>query len=138
MEITGSDVSPEIVEVAKAASGGREQLFRTGSAYSFVPEESKLDLVLMLETLEHLDRPEQALAHVARLNVPWLICSVPNEPLWSILNLCRGKYLRDLGNTPGHVQRFNRRSFTELLSREFEVKCLKTPVPWLMALCHHK
>jgi hypothetical protein len=29
---------------------------------------------------------------------------VPREPIWRIGNMARGRYLGDLGNTPGHIQ----------------------------------
>ena len=41
------------------------------------------------------------LAEMARVASRWLLVSVPREPLWRALNMARGAYLRDLGNTPG-------------------------------------
>ena len=66
---------------------------------------------------------------------PWAIVSVPREPLWRALNLGRLKYLRDLGNTPGHLQHWSRRSFLSFLERRLEVVAVRSPVPWTMALC---
>jgi hypothetical protein len=60
---------------------------------------------------------------------------VPREPLWRVLNLARGKYLADLGNTPGHVNHWSRGGFLDLLSRRFEIVEARTPLPWTMALC---
>ena len=36
---------------------------------------------------------------------------MPREPLWRGLNMARGAYLKDLGNTPGHVNHWSKRSF---------------------------
>ena len=38
-----------------------------------------------------------------------LLVSVPREPLWRALNVARGAYLRELGNTPGHVNHWSKR-----------------------------
>jgi len=60
---------------------------------------------------------------------------VPREPIWRALNLARGKYVRDLGNTPGHLGHWSRRGFLELLGGRLEVVAVRTPLPWTMALC---
>ena len=39
-----------------------------------------------------------------------LLVSVPREPLWRGLNMARGAYMRDLGNTPGHVNHWSKRA----------------------------
>ena len=52
--------------------------------------------------------------------------------------LARGKYLGDLGNTPGHVNHWSRRGFLGLLSRRFEIVEARTPLPWTMALCKRR
>ena len=63
-----------------------------------------------------------------------LLVSVPREPLWRGLNMARGAYLKDLGNTPGHVNHWSKRSFTELLSRHGQVVEATSPFPWTMLL----
>lgn len=92
------------------------------------------DLVLCCEVLEHLDRPERGLAEVARVARRGAIVSTPREPLWRALNLARGRYLRDLGNTPGHVQHFGRRELARLVARQMRVVEARTPVPWTVLL----
>jgi hypothetical protein len=63
-----------------------------------------------------------------------LLVSVPREPLWRGLNMARGAYLRDLGNTPGHLNHWSRRGFVALLSRHGEVREVRSPFPWTMLL----
>ena len=63
-----------------------------------------------------------------------LLVSVPREPLWRALNMARGAYLTDLGNTPGHVNHWSRRGFEALLSRHGEVVETRSPFPWTMTL----
>ena len=55
--------------------------------------------------------PEATLAEMARVARRHLLVSVPREPLWRGLNMARGAYLRDLGNTPGHVNHWSKRAF---------------------------
>ena len=55
--------------------------------------------------------PERALAEMARVARGYLLVSVPREPLWRALNIARGAYVRDLGNTPGHLNHWSRRAF---------------------------
>ena len=63
-----------------------------------------------------------------------MIVSVPWEPVWRLGNLARGRYWRDLGNTPGHVHSFSRRSIRSLISRHLELVEERHPLPWTMIL----
>jgi 2-polyprenyl-3-methyl-5-hydroxy-6-metoxy-1,4-benzoquinol methylase len=94
--------------------------------------------VVCCEVLEHLADPARALALLARLAQPHLIVSVPREPLWRILNLARGRYWAALGNTPGHLQHWSARRFLALLHDHVEVREVRTPLPWTMALCRRR
>jgi hypothetical protein len=84
--------------------------------------------------LEHVPAPEATLAEMARVARRHLLVSVPREPLWRGLNVARGAYIRDLGNTPGHVNHWSKRSFTALLSRYGTVEQVRSPFPWTMLL----
>jgi 2-polyprenyl-3-methyl-5-hydroxy-6-metoxy-1,4-benzoquinol methylase len=96
--------------------------------------DDEFDLVAATEVLEHVDGPARALAEMARVSRRHLLVSVPHEPLWRALNVGRGAYLRELGNTPGHVNHWTRRSFVALLSRVGEVQSIRAPFPWTMLL----
>ena len=50
------------------------------------------------------------------------------------LNMARGAYVKDLGNTPGHVNHWSKRSFVSLLARHGEVVEARSPFPWTMLL----
>ncbi len=92
-------------------------------------------LASAIEVLEHVPDPEHALAEMARCaRGGHLLVSVPHEPLWRALNLARGAYVRDLGNTPGHVNHWSARSFKALLGRHGEVVEARAPFPWTMLL----
>jgi 2-polyprenyl-3-methyl-5-hydroxy-6-metoxy-1,4-benzoquinol methylase len=92
------------------------------------------DLVAATEVLEHVDHPEQAVAEMARVARRWLLVSVPHEPLWRALNVARGAYLRELGNTPGHLNHWSRAAFVRMLGAHGEVVQTRSPFPWTMLL----
>lgn len=92
------------------------------------------DLVLCCEVLEHLDDPAQALAEVARVADRHVILSTPWEPLWRVMNIARGHYLRDFGNTPGHVQHFTRKGLERLAEAHLHVIARRSPLPWTILL----
>ncbi|WP_420453713.1 class I SAM-dependent methyltransferase [Ilumatobacter sp.] len=91
-----------------------------------------VDLVLAIEVFEHVDDPSAALDEVARVCGGTLVASVPREPMWRIGNMARGRYLRDLGNTPGHVNHWGRRTFERFVDQRFDVMDVATPPPWTM------
>ena len=72
--------------------------------------DGEFDLVAATEVLEHVADPQAAVAEMARVARRWLLVSVPHEPLWRALNVARGAYLRELGNTPGHLNHWTRRA----------------------------
>lgn len=107
------------------------------SAYELKRPDNSLDLVFLLEVLEHLDFPSKALQEIKRVLKPggYLIIGVPREPLWRMLNMARGKYWRDLGNTPGHLNHWSSRSLRCLLVTQFgEVVATQKPIPWTVLL----
>jgi 2-polyprenyl-3-methyl-5-hydroxy-6-metoxy-1,4-benzoquinol methylase len=136
MKVRGCDVSDEIVTRAGTAAAGEglEIAFQAKSIYSLrIPDDAE-ELIVCCEVLEHLPDPGSAVDILASLAQPYLIASVPREPLWRFLNICRGNYLRDFGNTPGHLQHWSKKRFLELMNRRFEVVSVETPLPWTMAL----
>jgi 2-polyprenyl-3-methyl-5-hydroxy-6-metoxy-1,4-benzoquinol methylase len=97
-------------------------------------DDGEFDLVAAIEALEHIPNPDAIVAEMARVAGRYLLVSVPREPLWRMLNVARGAYLRDLGNTPGHINHWSKRSFVELLSRHGVVLEARSPFPWTMLL----
>ena len=108
--------------------------FVTGRGEELAFADEAFDLVAAIETLEHVENPDQTLAEMVRVARRHLLVSVPREPLWRALNLARGAYVRDLGNTPGHVNHWSGRGFERWLSAHGEVVEVRTPFPWTMAL----
>lgn len=133
------DISPNVVREARnrvdAAGFAGQVSLRPASIYELHPARNRADLVVCCEVLEHLEEPEEAVEKLASVCGQYLIASVPREPIWRALNMARGKYLRDWGNTPGHYQHWSGRGFSTLLERHFEIIELRHPLPWTMALC---
>lgn len=94
--------------------------------------DKSIDVVVGLEMLEHVPNPERALDEIARVVRHTAVLSVPREPIWRIGNMVRGRYLRDLGNTPGHLNHWSARSFGSFLETRFEVVDTARPLPWTM------
>jgi SAM-dependent methyltransferase len=99
---------------------------------SFADDE--FDVATAIEVLEHVPDPEATVAEMARVAERWLLVSVPREPLWRGLNMARGAYWGSLGNTPGHVNHWSKRSFTKMLEQHGTVEETRTPFPWTMLL----
>jgi SAM-dependent methyltransferase len=108
--------------------------FRVEEATSLSFADDEFDMACAIEVLEHVPEPEATLAEMARVAARNLLVSVPREPLWRGLNVARGAYLRDLGNTPGHVNHWSKRAFVSLLSRYGTVQEARSPFPWTMVL----
>ena len=108
--------------------------FRVEEATSLSFADGEFDLACAIEVLEHVPEPEATLREMARVSSGHLLVSVPREPLWRALNVARGAYWRDLGNTPGHVNHWSKRNFVALLSRYGTVEDARSPFPWTMVL----
>jgi SAM-dependent methyltransferase len=137
IRMRGTDAFPEVLDEARrrAAAAGVEVGFEAVAVEDLDPERHAAELVVCCEVLEHLDDPDAALDVLSRLARPWLIASVPREPLWRALNLARLSYVSELGNTPGHLNHWSKAAFERFLARRFEVVEVRTPLPWTMALC---
>lgn len=136
-EVRASDLSPATIAEARRRSAGITPpiAFQVADLYELDPGRDAAELVICCEVLEHLPDPARALGILKQLALPHLIVSVPREPLWRLLNVARGKYWSELGNTPGHLQRWSQSRFMALLEQDFEVLEMRTPLPWTMALC---
>ena len=108
-----------------------------GDATTLPFPDDSFDLVLAIEVLEHVPGPEAALSELARVCSGTFVASVPFEPLWRAGNILRRRYVRDLGNTPGHVNHWTRWGFQKFVESTFHVQQTRSPLPWTMirAIC---
>jgi 2-polyprenyl-3-methyl-5-hydroxy-6-metoxy-1,4-benzoquinol methylase len=137
IRMRGTDAFPQVLEEARRRASATEVEidFEAAPVEELAPGRHAAELIVCCEVLEHLDDPERALDVLAGLARPWLLASVPREPLWRALNLARFSYVGELGNTPGHLNHWSKRNFVRFLTRRFEVIELRSPTPWTMVLC---
>lgn len=136
LTLRATDFSHQILAQARsnAAEAGVDIPFEILDLNQTPAEQERADLVVCCEVLEHLENPEFTLSNLVKLAKRRLVLSVPREPIWRGLNMARGKYLSDLGNTPGHLQHWSRRSFINMVSRHAEVLEVRSPLPWTVVL----
>lgn len=135
-QVRGSDISAEVIEEARRRAGaaGLDLSYRAAPIEALDPAGDAAELVVCCEVLEHLPDPVAGLETLTSLARPWLLVSVPREPLWRVLNLARGKYAGQLGNTPGHLNHWSRRRFLEFVGARIEIVETRRPLPWTMVL----
>jgi 2-polyprenyl-3-methyl-5-hydroxy-6-metoxy-1,4-benzoquinol methylase len=132
--VVGIDLDDPKLRAEWAARDRPNLEFRAEEGTSLSFGDDEFDMAAAIEVLEHVPSPEATLAEMARVARRWLLVSVPREPLWRSLNMARGAYVRDFGNTPGHLNHWSKRAVVSLLSRHGTVAEARSPFPWTMAL----
>jgi 2-polyprenyl-3-methyl-5-hydroxy-6-metoxy-1,4-benzoquinol methylase len=132
--LVGLDLEAPDIQAGWAQHEAPNLEYRINKAENLPFADREFDVASAIEVLEHVPDPEHTVAEMARVASGHLIVSVPREPLWRGLNMARGAYLKDLGNTPGHLNHWSKRGFVELLSRHGEVVEARSPFPWTMLL----
>jgi 2-polyprenyl-3-methyl-5-hydroxy-6-metoxy-1,4-benzoquinol methylase len=133
--VVGVDLQDPKLEAEWARRERRANLeFKAMSVAALRYDDDEFDLVAATEVLEHVLDPGRALAEMARVARRHLIVSVPREPLWRALNVLRGAYVRQLGNTPGHLNHWSRGEFVNLVGGYGQVVETRSPLPWTMLL----
>ena len=132
--VVGIDLEEESIQAGWSERQAPNLEYRVMEAANLPFAESEFALASAIEVLEHVPDPEHTVAEMARCAERHLLVSVPHEPLWRMLNMARGAYWSALGNTPGHLNHWSRRSFVELLGRHGEVVEVRSPFPWTMLL----
>jgi len=132
--MVGIDLEEESIQAGWSKHQAPNLEYRTMAAEELPFTANEFDMASAIEVLEHVPDPEHTVAEMARCAERHLLVSVPREPLWRMLNLARGAYIGALGNTPGHLNHWSRRSFVGLLSRHGDVVEVRSPFPWTMLL----
>ncbi len=132
--VVGIDLEEDSIQAGWAQRQAPNLEYRVQRAEDLPFADGEFDLASAIEVLEHVPDPAHTLAEMARCAQRHLLVSVPHEPLWRALNMARGAYWRELGNTPGHLNHWSRRSFAALLSRYGTVAEVRSPFPWTMLL----
>ena len=133
--IVGIDLEDPRLRAEWAIRSAPNLEYRAMSAEELPFADGEFELAAAIEALEHMADPEAALAEMARVaRGGHVLVSVPREPLWRLLNMARGAYLRELGNTPGHLHHWSRGGLTKLVARHGRVLSVRTPLPWTIVL----
>lgn len=130
-----SDVLPE--NIARARRIAPDVPARVESIYELDRPDRSVDVVVCMEVLEHLDEPRRALAELARVARVGAVLTVPREPIWRMMNMARGSYLRDWGNTPGHVNHWSGKAFRKTVCGFFRIQAVQSPLPWTVICATH-
>lgn len=109
-----------------------------GTIYKIDHEKNAFDLVFCTEVLEHLEYPYKAMLELHRVTNRYALLSVPREPIWRIMNMARGAYWADLGNTPDHRNHWSSSGFKNSISHLFNILECRKPLPWTIVLCEKK
>lgn len=126
------DIDEKEIETAKSNISFCE--LKVGSIYNIPYSNDSFDIVVCTEVFEHLDNPELAINEIHRVTKNFVLLSVPNEPLWRILNLSRLAYIKSFGNTPGHLNHWSSKSFKNFVGNKFKVIETVNPIPWTIIL----
>jgi ubiquinone/menaquinone biosynthesis C-methylase UbiE len=135
-QAAGVDLDPDRVRIARQRIPTAHFLISNAQSLPFSSQ--SFDLLVSLETLEHMGYPERALSEYARITRRYILLSVPHEPWWRLGNMARLKYLPNLGNTPGHINHWTRRGFRSLIRAHFRILKIANPFLWTFVLAEKK
>lgn len=133
-----SDFDEEGYLLNDARKYNPEITFKKESIYELNRSDGEFDLIVSLEVLEHLEDARRGLEELKRVTNNYCLVSVPNEPIWKIMNMLRGKYWSNWGNTPGHLNNWSKNEFVSLISEYFDIIKVKNPLPWTIVLAKKK
>jgi 2-polyprenyl-3-methyl-5-hydroxy-6-metoxy-1,4-benzoquinol methylase len=132
--VVGIDLDDPLIAAEWAKRRAPNLRFIAQRAEQLPFADGEFDLATAIEVLEHVPDPAHTLAEMARCAARHLLVSVPREPLWRAVNVARGAYLRELGNTPGHVNHFSKHDIVGLCKQHGDVIETRSPFPWTMVL----
>lgn len=108
INVEGADIYERIIKLARNLHPSIK--FSTKSIYELSRYNESYDIVLAIEILEHLHDPYKAVEEMIQVSKKYLFFSVPNEPFFRFANILRLKYLKNLGNTPGHLNHWSKKA----------------------------
>ena len=133
-QIKALDISDSILQDAKNNVSSNRVSFKNQSIYTLANNCEKSEMVVCCEVLEHLEDPIQGLNNLHAVAAPYALLSVPREPIFRTMNFMRGAYISSWGNCPAHLQHWSKRGFLQLVSQNFEVLAVASPLPWTILL----
>lgn len=106
--VIGVDLSDEAIEYAKKNYSAKNLIYKQGSAYKIPVDNKSVDMVVSMETIEHLDKPEIFLKEVKRVlrSDGLFIVSTPNDNEFTDSNIY-------------HIHQFRKNELNLMLSKYF-------------------
>jgi len=138
--VSGGDHSKKQLKIIKKKynfNGYEIDIYNSNFVYEMnkILKNEKINNILFNEVLEHLYKPNDILKKISELNFQKMIITVPNEPIWRILNILRLKYLKDFGNTPGHVNHFSKKKLLKTFYKNnLNVENILISQPFILVL----
>ncbi len=134
--LRGVDLLPDNIEICRQHHLPAEP----GSAYQLTAvADSSQDAVLLIEVIEHLDRPEAALDEIRRILKPGgkLIVVYPNDRVFKWARLATGRFT-EAAFDPGHVRQWTPHDLRHALAaRGFSVVSTRAlPFFWFPISLH--
>lgn len=138
LHLTGSDIDVDFIKQTANSMNLPNITWCVADAESLPLKPNSIDLILACEVMEHLNEPKKFLSECVRVHAKYYLFTVPQEPLWRILNMARFKYVLSGGNTPGHVQHWTYKGFLSLVNQSLYVVDSKKSFPWTFVLAKSK
>jgi len=130
--LSGVDNFDKAIELGKKVNPSLK--IKKGDIYNLPYKDNSFDLVLCMEVLEHLEKPDKALDELKRVSKKYVLLSVPNEPLFTLQRIFRGLNIKHLGNHPEHIQHWSDKAFKKFVSPVLEIVTIETPLPWTLVV----
>lgn len=132
-ELSGIDYSDDALKIGKKIYPDLN--LKKGDIYDIKEKDNSYDLVIATEVLEHLEDPEKALKELIRVSKKYVLLSVPNEPFFIGANFLRGKYIKNFGNHPEHINHWTFIGFEKFLKKNgLKIIKKKYPFAWTLIL----
>ena len=134
--ILATDLSASVLAETESSLASDRVSYLVSDVETLEPLTTTPQMVVCCEVLEHLKNPEKGLQALLNQKADWYLISVPREPIWRIMNAARGAYIKDFGNSPGHIQHWSKSGFIRFLEKG-GMKCevVRSPLPWTAVLC---
>lgn len=133
LEITGVDIDTKALDLARNLNPRAK--FIECDINNFQCEKKSFELVMLIEVLEHMKKPDEILRIVKNITSKYALISIPHEPLFRISNFLRCKNFFRFGNDPEHLQNWTKKQFLGLLKNDgFKILKIATPFPWVIVL----
>jgi len=119
----GCDISTSIIRIAKNIN--KHLLLVKGDCEQIPFRNKSIDIVLLIDLIEHLQHPEKAIAEAARISTRWVVIRTPIEDcLYHTLKKNTNIWISEWKKNCGHLWKFNISNIIQLLEQN-DLKIVK-------------